>query len=248
MDALRMAAPLLMDTKLITTNAQVDSSGDVLAIGTEFDPEEDLQGIKWRIVGWCIFKGTKHHQRRNHPYISSNSGYTAGTLRPSSRLLTTAMSAAGTMPRLYALASSFVVIASIAAFAQYPQLAPEGRGLLHKPAEVPATLGGAPPPHPFLLDPSGGFSRTIFETDENPNFELVIQDFSFPPGRLPHTLTLPSGAFLHLLSGEGEVSIANQRVVLSARSRTAVPPGASIAVVNNGDYPVLVRALIVKAK
>jgi hypothetical protein len=134
------------------------------------------------------------------------------------------------------------------AWAQELQLAPEGRGLLTAPAEMPASFGGTPPPHPFVSNPSGGFSRTIFETDEDPNFKLVIRDFSFPPDRQTHTVTLSSGAFLNILGGQGEISIAKNRLPLNAAARTAVPAGAPIEVVNNGEQAVVVRALIVEAK
>ena len=154
----------------------------------------------------------------------------------------------GLMRPLFALTTSLVAITAIAAFAQEPQLAPEGRGLLPKAAEIPATLGGTPPPHAFEPDPSGGFSRTIFETDEHPNFKLVIRDFSFPPDRQPHTVTLPSSAFLHLLSGPGEINIAKQRLTLTSVARTAVPSGAPIDVVNSGEQHVVVRVLILEAK
>jgi quercetin dioxygenase-like cupin family protein len=176
------------------------------------------------------------------------------------------------MRRFFAVATSLAAMASIAACSQepqqepqqspqqvqpqepqqvpqqVPQLAPEGRGLLPAPAEMPAALQGAPPPHLFEPDPSGGFSRTIFETDEDQNFNIIIRDFSFPPDKQAHTVTLPSAAFLHLLSGEGEVRIAKQRMELTLVARTAVLAGAPIEVVNNGEYPVVVRALIVEAK
>jgi hypothetical protein len=131
---------------------------------------------------------------------------------------------------------------------QDQQLAPEGRGLLPKPATMPATLQGRPPPHPFEPDPSGGFSRTIFETDEHPNFKLVIRDFSFPPDRQTHTVTLPSAAFLHFLGEPGEIRIAKKRLTLTPVARTAVPAGTPIDVVNNGQHAIVVRALIVEAK
>jgi quercetin dioxygenase-like cupin family protein len=152
------------------------------------------------------------------------------------------------MRLLLSIATSLAMISCVQAWAQEPQLAPEGRGLLPKPAEIPTTLGGVPPPHPFEPDPSGGFSRTIFETDEDPNFKLIIRDFSFPPDQKPHTITLPSAAFLHLLSGPDEISIAKQRLTLTPVARTAVPAGAPIEVVNSGEQPVVVRALIVEAK
>src|SRR6516162_10662722 len=72
----------------------------------------------------------------------------------------------GPMRLLLGIATSLAIIACTQAWAQEPQLAPEGRGLLPKPAERPATFGGVAPAHPFEPDPSGGFSRVIFETDE----------------------------------------------------------------------------------
>jgi hypothetical protein len=154
----------------------------------------------------------------------------------------------GSMRLLFPFATSLAAMVSIAAFAQELQLAPEGRGLLPKAAEIPAALRGTPPPHAFEPDPSGGFSRTIFETDEHPNFKIVIRDFTFPPDRQPHTVTLPSTAFLHLLSGHGEIGIAKQRLALTPLARTAVPFGAPIDVVNSGEQHVVVRALILEAK
>jgi len=100
----------------------------------------------------------------------------------------------------------------------------------------------------FSVDPSGGLSRTIFETDEDPNFRLIFRDFSFLPDKQPHTIALPSAAFLHVLSGKGEVSIAKQRTEVSGLARTPVPAGAPIEVVNSGESPVVLRGLIVEAK
>ncbi len=152
-----------------------------------------------------------------------------------------------------ALVSGAAAIAGIAAsvgvaWAQEPQLAREGRGLLPPPAKMPPTLGGIPPPHVFVREPWGGFSRTVFETDEDPDFKIIIRDFSFPPDRQTHTVTLSAGAFAHVLSGSAEISVAKKRLKLALGARTAVPANAPIEMMNNGDYPVVVRALIVEAK
>jgi quercetin dioxygenase-like cupin family protein len=148
--------------------------------------------------------------------------------------------------RLLVIAAGVAAVASSAAFAQEPKLAPEGRGLLPKP---PASTPEAPNAHRFSVGPSGVLSRTIFETDDDPNFRLIFQDFSFPPDKRPHALTLPSAAFLHVLSGKGEISVAKQRVELTPLGRTpAVPAGAPIEVTNSGDYPMVLRGLIVEAK
>jgi hypothetical protein len=151
------------------------------------------------------------------------------------------------MGRLLALVSSVMVI-GWASWAQDEHLAREGRGLLPAPVELPARLGGNPPEHSFVSDPSGGFSRTLFETDENPHFKLVVREFSFPPDHQTHTVTLSSTAIIHFLSEPGEISIAQQRVTLTAATRTIVPAGAPVEVVNHGEHPLVMRVLIVEAK
>jgi len=139
-----------------------------------------------------------------------------------------------------------VAAVSSAAFAQEPNLAPEGHGLLPRP---PAATREAPGTQRFSVGPSGVLSRTIFETDEDPNFRLIFRDFSFPPDRQPRTVTLPSAALLHVLGGEGEISIAKQKVELTPLARTpAIPAGAPIEVVNSGDAPMVLRGLMVEAK
>jgi hypothetical protein len=148
------------------------------------------------------------------------------------------------MQRLFALVSSLSAMVCNAAWAQDGHLAAEGRGLL----PAPAALQGTPPPRPFISDPSGGFSRAIFETDEHPSFKLVIRDFSFPPDRQTYTVTLPSAALLQMLGELGEIAIANQRLALTSGARTVVPAGAPIAVVNNSEHAVVMRALIMEAK
>jgi quercetin dioxygenase-like cupin family protein len=134
------------------------------------------------------------------------------------------------------------------ALPQGTQLAPEGRGLLPEPAETAATLGGTRPSAPFEPDPFGGYSRTVFETDEDPNFKITIRDYSFPPDHRPHTLELPSAAFLHIIDGQAEFNVAGQHLAVEPGKRVAVAAGAPIELVNNGQIASVVRALIVEAK
>jgi quercetin dioxygenase-like cupin family protein len=150
------------------------------------------------------------------------------------------------MRELLVIAVGVATIASSATFAQQQKLAPEGRGLLPRP---PAATREAPNAQRFSVGPSGVLSRTVFETDEDPNFTLSFRDFSIPPDKQPHAITLPSAAFLHVLSGKGEISVAKQRVELTALARTpALPAHAPIEVTNSGDYPMVLRGLIVEAK
>jgi quercetin dioxygenase-like cupin family protein len=150
------------------------------------------------------------------------------------------------MRKLSIIALSIATVASSVGFSQERKLAPEGRGLLSRP---PAATREAPGVGRFSVEPSGVLSRTVFETDEDPNFRLIFRDFSFPPDKQTHMVTLPSVAFLHVLSGKGEVSVAKQKVELTPLARTpAVPAGAPIEVVNSGDYPMVLRGLIVETK
>jgi hypothetical protein len=92
------------------------------------------------------------------------------------------------------------------------------------------------------------FARTIFETDDDPDFKITIREFSFPPDRKKHTVVFPSGAFARLLGGAGEITLSNNPLNLSSIARAAVPAGAPIEVVNDGNSPVIVRTLILEAK
>jgi hypothetical protein len=123
------------------------------------------------------------------------------------------------MRKLLVIAGGVAAVASSVAFAQQRTLAPEGRGLLPRP---PVATREATDAHRFSVGPSGVLSRTVFETDEDPNFKLIFQDFSFPPDKQPRTVTLPSAVFLHVLSGKGEISVAKQRV--RWRGRQQYPP------------------------
>ncbi|MBO0733059.1 MAG: hypothetical protein J2P49_01810 [Methylocapsa sp.] len=141
------------------------------------------------------------------------------------------------MHRVITVAASLAArAASTAAFAQEPQLTPV-------PAPAPTAIG-----HQFQPDLSGGFSRTIFATDESPDFKVIIRDFAFPPDKQPHNVTLSSGAFVDLIGGEGEISIAKKRLQMTPGARSAVPAGAPIEVVNKGERLMVIRALILEAK
>jgi hypothetical protein len=149
--------------------------------------------------------------------------------------------------RLSTLAAVLIALAPSAGFAQDNQLAAEGRGLLPEPTAPPETLGGASP-NAFQADPSGIFSRTVFETNEDPNFKITIRDYSFPPSNQAKTLTLPAAALVQNHSAHGEFSIANQKLDLAGAARVAVPPGAPIGVTNNGDRAVVVRTITLDPK
>jgi hypothetical protein len=150
------------------------------------------------------------------------------------------------MRAILASAASLVAMASVASFAQQPELAP-GRGLLAKPYQTPARPAG-PSARSFTRDPSGALSRTVFTTSEDQNFDILIRDFNFPPDRQPHTITFPSAAFLHFFGEPSEVKISGQRLTLHAGDRTAVAADNQIEVTNSGERSFVVRALIVEAK
>jgi hypothetical protein len=100
----------------------------------------------------------------------------------------------------------------------------------------------------FVSAASGVASRIVFESDEDPNFKIVIVDVSFPPDQQPHSISLQAGAFVHLLDGEGEITVAKQPTTLTRLERTAVSPGAPVEVVNRSNHPVIIRALLLEGK
>ena len=113
-----------------------------------------------------------------------------------------------------AAAALIVPLACLSARAQDGPLADQGRGL--------------PPAHPFVSDPSGGFSRVLFQSSDDPNFNVTIRDYSFPPDKQARSVTLPAGALLQLLSDAPAVSVAKQPVEAAAAAIVAVPAGAPV--------------------
>ena len=155
------------------------------------------------------------------------------------------------MRRCFAAVAAFASFAMVTASGQEPKRSPPvppGRGLLPKPAEMPATLEGAPSAHPFTPDPSGGLSRTVFDAEDDTNFKIVIREFTFPPDRQPHSIKTSSAFLLQFLGQPGEVKVARQPLALRAGDRTAVAANAPVEITNNGERSVVVRMLIVEAK
>ncbi len=150
------------------------------------------------------------------------------------------------MRSLLGFAASLVTLAYVAAWAQKPQSSVGTLSPLPRPSTSTATAPSTP--QPFEPDPSGGFSRTVFQTNQHPDFNLVIRDFSFPPDRQAHTVVLSSAALLHVITGNGEVSIAKKRYQFTSLMRRAVSAGDAIEIVNTGPQAMIVRVLIVEAK
>jgi hypothetical protein len=144
------------------------------------------------------------------------------------------------------ITANISVTPSIVACAEEQKLAPEGRGLLPKPAG-PMPQEQLTRPYAFKADPSGGLSRTVFQTDEDPNFRVIVRDFSFPPDRQRHILTLTFGALVDIPLGPAEISI-DKKTLNTPGARVAVPAGAPIEILNSGEYPVALRAIIVEPK
>lgn len=143
----------------------------------------------------------------------------------------------------------FAAIISTTAWAQdQDQLAAEGGGPLPEPTNIPATLGGTPPPNSFVQEASGVFSRTVFETDEDPNFKITIRDYSFPPDGQAHTVTLPAAALVQLRGQLPEISVAGEKLALTDGARTVLAAGAPLAATNTGEQAAVLRSVIVETK
>ena len=151
------------------------------------------------------------------------------------------------MRKLLVIAAGVAVVASSATFAQEPKLAPEGRGLLPRP---PAATREAPTEKRFSVGPSGVLSRTIFETDEDPNFKLIFRDFSFPPDKQARTIdpTVCSLPPCSQRKGRDQRRKAEGGTDSAGENAAQCPPARPSKSSNSGDYPMVLRALIVEAK
>jgi len=131
---------------------------------------------------------------------------------------------------------------------QDAELAAQGQGPLPGPAQTPATLEGAPPAHPFELDASGTLSRILFESNEDPNFKVVIRDVSVLPGQQVQMLNLNATALVQLRGGAAEVTIANQKGEPTGGARLMAPAGTPIGVINRSASDSVIRIYSFEAK
>jgi hypothetical protein len=145
------------------------------------------------------------------------------------------------------IAASVLAVVSGAAWGQEPKLAAEGRGLLPGPATMPTRFEGVAIARPFERDASGTLSRIVFESDEDPNFKVVIRDVSVPPDRQAHTLALPAQAMLQRRTGSAEFTIDKKRAELPTAIMT-VSPSQSVELLNTADKNSVVRIYRFEAK
>jgi len=154
------------------------------------------------------------------------------------------------MRRYFAVIAGFSILATLFAAsgrADDPQLAPEGIGLL-PPPQAPGTLLTSNVAHPFLPDPSGGFSRVVFQTDAAPDFRIVIRDYSFPAGAAPRTMTLPAGSLLHVLHGAGHVVVGTTTLALATAPRAVAAAGTAVQITSTGAHPLVLRVVSLEQK
>jgi hypothetical protein len=144
--------------------------------------------------------------------------------------------------------SLMITLGPTAASGQEATLAATGQGLLPEPPQAPATLEGAPPAHPFEPDAAGTLSRTLFSSDEDPNFKIVVRDISIPPDQQTHTLNLPTAALVQLRGAGAEIRIRQQRIEpVGAPRMTATAPTA-MDVVNTGQANTVIRTYGIEVK
>lgn len=128
------------------------------------------------------------------------------------------------------------------------QRALEGRGVLSPPATVPERLSETASQDAFVANTSGLYSRTVFATTQDPDFNIAIRDFSVPPKTGPLTLRLESPAALEKRSGQGIIKVANESSQIRQDSIISVPMGASIELENPNEQELIVRIYSVEAK
>jgi quercetin dioxygenase-like cupin family protein len=151
------------------------------------------------------------------------------------------------MPVIFFVLVVAIPISLSGAFAEEQTSVPKMANGSFTSPEMSSAINPALSKYMFISGSSGVTWRTVF-SDESPDFKVVIVDVSFPPDQQPHSISPQSGAFVHLLDGEGEFTVAKQPMTLTRFDRKAVPPGTPIEVVNRSNHPVIIRALLVEAK
>jgi hypothetical protein len=127
------------------------------------------------------------------------------------------------------------------------KLAAEGRGTLPSPVTIQGKLTGAPN-YAFLSDSAELSSRVVFETEEDPNFNIRIRDYSVPPGRGPVGITSANVAILEMRTDRGTLEIGKSPQTWNQGGTATVPAGTPIQLTNPTDRELIIRLYYVEGK
>lgn len=129
---------------------------------------------------------------------------------------------------------------------QNRELAVEGRGLLPVPVIEPGILSTTPLANSFKFDSSGELSRMVYQTNEDPHFNVVVRDFSIPPDGKNHRLTFTVTSMLQIHGDLAKISVDSQEIALPDTQNIAVTPGATVDVVNSGKREAVISVIAVE--
>lgn len=137
-----------------------------------------------------------------------------------------------------------------------------GAGCRHMPgqrAKGVGTLPSPPPPdqikhsdykpeNPLVQLAPGVAARTLFTADEGAPYRVELQEILIAPKQRAANLTMPGGAVVEVIEGEGAASAGEKRQDLRTHSTFAAAEGEPLNIENRGETHLTLRVLVVKAR
>ena len=158
------------------------------------------------------------------------------------------------LPRRDSRASLVVSVVSLIVFLLtgggcQPEKAVEGRGLLPEAPPDQTTSTAAPTKFPFD-QPLGetAFVRTVFQTSGPSNIAVTVRDVIVGPHGKALLPAVAGPVVIDVSSGSGSALIGDKKLELSLQNPVSVPAGATVALANTTDLPLVLRLYLLEGK
>ena len=153
--------------------------------------------------------------------------------------------------RFLAIAAAAILIIAVVAFLLYKsRFGPraKGVGLLASPPREQIKFSDYQPQQPLTQISPGVAAKTVFTTEENPQYRIEVQYIVIASGQRSANIPLQGTAVVEVLDGAGAASIGQNRQELKTNSIFAVAEGEALTIDNSGQSPLNLRMLVLKSR
>ncbi len=103
------------------------------------------------------------------------------------------------------------------------------------------------PAKPYIGEAQGGFTRTVFEAQGPPGFQVEVRDVMIAPGKKAEP-RWPGAAFLEVRGGAGTLVVDGKKQELAQGATVAIAQGQALTLEATAGQPLTLRVQLLKAQ